>query len=157
MSPSSYPLVSVPAASKENIRDSRVAEISATSPIADTATDGAAIQKTVIAIVSELTGYPEPMLGMDMNIESDLGIDSIKRVEILSAVEEKMPELPKVTPEMLGDLKTLGHICDYLTRSGDHQGHKTIAQHPSLPVWLEMSLPPSPALGYWIGGTKNSR
>ena len=54
------------------------------------------------------------MLGMDMDIESDLGIDSIKRVEILSAVEEKMPELPKVTPEMIGDLKTLGKIVNYL-------------------------------------------
>ena len=27
-----------------------------------------------------------------------------------------MPDLPKVTPEMMGTLKTLGQICDYLTR-----------------------------------------
>ncbi|MEJ2041609.1 MAG: hypothetical protein P8X55_22175, partial [Desulfosarcinaceae bacterium] len=38
----------------------------------------------------------------------------IKRVEILSALEERMPELPKVTPDLMGTLKTLGQICEYL-------------------------------------------
>ena len=80
------------------------------------------ISQTVVTIVSELTGYPREMLGLDMDIESDLGIDSIKRVEILSAVEEKMPHLPKVTPDMLGDLKTLGQICSYLASGSIDQG-----------------------------------
>jgi acyl carrier protein len=68
----------------------------------------------LIAVVSELTGYPEEMLGLEMDIEADLGIDSIKRVEILSAMEERMPHLPQVTPDMVGTLKTLGQICDFL-------------------------------------------
>ncbi|MCG6894549.1 MAG: acyltransferase domain-containing protein, partial [Desulfobacteraceae bacterium] len=42
------------------------------------------------AVVSELTGYPEEMLSADMDIEADLGIDSIKRVEILSTLEERV-------------------------------------------------------------------
>ena len=49
-----------------------------------------------------------------MDIEADLGIDSIKRVEILSAFEEKMPELPSVSPEMMGSLKTLSQIIDQI-------------------------------------------
>jgi NAD(P)-dependent dehydrogenase (short-subunit alcohol dehydrogenase family)/acyl carrier protein len=73
------------------------------------------IEQILIDIVSQLTGYPEQMLGPGMDIESDLGIDSIKRVEILSALEEKMPHLPKVTPDMMGELKTLGQICDVLS------------------------------------------
>ena len=73
----------------------------------------------LLEVVSELTGYPVEMLGMDMDIESDLGIDSIKRVEILSAMEERMPELPKVTPDMMGSLKTLGQICAYLNGNSD--------------------------------------
>ena len=72
------------------------------------------IQATLLAVVSELTGYPQEMLALDMDIESDLGIDSIKRVEILSTVEERMPDLPTVTPDMLGSLKTLGQIVDFL-------------------------------------------
>ncbi len=73
------------------------------------------VQQNLLTVVSDLTGYPREMLGMDMDIESDLGIDSIKRVEILSAMEEKMPELPSVSPEMLGTLNTLGKIIAYLS------------------------------------------
>ncbi|QTA79644.1 Polyketide-type polyunsaturated fatty acid synthase [Desulfonema limicola] len=72
------------------------------------------IENTMLAVVSELTGYPPDMLTMDMDIEADLGIDSIKRVEILSAFEEKMPGLPPVSPEIMGTLKTLGHIVEHL-------------------------------------------
>ena len=39
-------------------------------------------------VVSDLTGYPVEMVKPDMDIEADLGIDSIKRVEILSAMED---------------------------------------------------------------------
>jgi acyl transferase domain-containing protein/NAD(P)-dependent dehydrogenase (short-subunit alcohol dehydrogenase family) len=73
------------------------------------------LSETLLGIVSELTGYPVDMLDMDMDIEGDLGIDSIKRVEILSTLEERIPGLPAVTPELMGSLKTLGQIADYLT------------------------------------------
>ena len=42
----------------------------------------------MLAIVSEKTGYPVEMLELEMDMEADLGIDSIKRVEILAAVPE---------------------------------------------------------------------
>jgi hypothetical protein len=48
------------------------------------------IVATMLEVVSQLTGYPTEMLGLDMDIEAELGIDSIKRVEILSTLEEKM-------------------------------------------------------------------
>jgi len=76
------------------------------------------VNTALLEIVGELTGYPMEMLGMEMDIEADLGIDSIKRVEILSALEEKMPHLPSVTPEIMGTLKTLGEIADYLSKEG---------------------------------------
>ncbi len=80
-------------------------------------TETAEIQDILLAVVSDQTGYPSEMLSMDMDIEADLGIDSIKRVEILSAFEERMPGIPQVSPEVMGTLKTLGQIRDYL--SGD--------------------------------------
>jgi acyl transferase domain-containing protein len=70
-----------------------------------------AVAKTLLAVVSELTGYPIEMLNLEMNVESDLGIDSIKRVEILSVLEDRLPELPAVTPDEMADLKTLGQIA----------------------------------------------
>jgi NAD(P)-dependent dehydrogenase (short-subunit alcohol dehydrogenase family)/acyl carrier protein len=72
------------------------------------------IVTTMLEVVGQLTGYPVEMLGLDMDIEAELGIDSIKRVEILSALEEKMPDLPTVSPEIMGTLKTLGQISEYL-------------------------------------------
>jgi acyl transferase domain-containing protein len=77
------------------------------------------IETTMLEIVSQLTGYPVEMLGLDMDIESELGIDSIKRVEILSTLEEKMPALPTVSPDMMGSLKTLGQISEFLTNPAD--------------------------------------
>ena len=75
------------------------------------------IERTMLEVVSELTGYPIETLGLDMDIEADLGIDSIKRVEILSTLEEKMPDLPSVSPEIIGTLKTLGQIAEYMASS----------------------------------------
>ncbi len=76
------------------------------------------LKRSLLSVVSELTGYPPEMLDLDMDIESDLGIDSIKRVEILSALEEKIPDLPSVSPEQMGRLKTLGQVMEQLT-AGD--------------------------------------
>jgi len=58
------------------------------------------------------------MLHLDMNLEADLGIDSIKRVEILSAVREKAPSLPELPAETLGTLQTLRQIVDVYTAQG---------------------------------------
>jgi NAD(P)-dependent dehydrogenase (short-subunit alcohol dehydrogenase family) len=69
----------------------------------------------LLAVVAELTGYPAEMLGLDMDIETDLGIDSIKRVEILSTLEERRPGLRPVAPEEMGRLKTLGQIIAFLS------------------------------------------
>ena len=71
------------------------------------------IETAILEVVSRLTGYPTEMLGLDMDIEAELGIDSIKRVEILSALEEQMPNLPTVSPEIMGSLKTLGQIAEF--------------------------------------------
>jgi len=79
---------------------------------------------SLLDVVAELTGYPPEMLEPDMDIEADLGIDSIKRVEILSALEAKHPHLPSVSPEMMGELKTLEQITKYLqSASGADQNH----------------------------------
>ena len=65
---------------------------------------------TVLAVVSEKTGYPTEMLHLEMSLDHDLGIDSIKRVEILSALQEKVPNLPAFQPDELGSLHTLRDV-----------------------------------------------
>jgi acyl carrier protein len=50
-----------------------------------------------------------------MDMEADLGIDSIKRVEILGAMEDQVPELPSFETEKLAELRTLQEIVEYMT------------------------------------------
>src|SRR5580692_10320610 len=47
---------------------------------------------SLLGIVEEKTGYPRDMLGLDQHLESDLGIDSIKRVEVVSALLKILPD-----------------------------------------------------------------
>jgi acyl carrier protein len=56
------------------------------------------------------------MLELGMDMEADLGIDSIKRVEILNGIQEKMPNLPEVNPEELAELRTLEQIIDRMSQ-----------------------------------------
>ena len=74
----------------------------------------------LLDVVAEKTGYPVDMLNLDMNMDTDLGIDSIKRVEILSAFQEKMPEAPTVNPENLATLQTLQQIVDFMLSGVEH-------------------------------------
>jgi acyl transferase domain-containing protein/acyl carrier protein/NAD(P)-dependent dehydrogenase (short-subunit alcohol dehydrogenase family) len=51
--------------------------------------DAASVGKLLIDIVAEKSGYPPEFLDIGMNMEADLGIDSIKRVEIVSILRKK--------------------------------------------------------------------
>ena len=70
------------------------------------------------ALVAEKTGYPVDMLEPDMDLEGELGVDSIKQVEILSALRESMPDLPEVEPEQISELRTIRKIADFLAPAG---------------------------------------
>ena len=72
----------------------------------------------VTALVAEKTGYPADMLEPDMDLEGELGVDSIKQVEILSALREKMPDLPEVEPEQIAELRSIRKIADFLRPAG---------------------------------------
>ncbi|MBI2423068.1 MAG: SDR family NAD(P)-dependent oxidoreductase [Candidatus Hydrogenedentes bacterium] len=76
--------------------------------------DASRIEKVLLNTVAEKTGYPVDMLELDMALDADLGIDSIKRVEILSAIKDRMPELPAIGPEDLGRLQTLRQVAAHL-------------------------------------------
>lgn len=77
------------------------------------AANGGISADTVRALIAEKTGYPEDMLEDDMDLEGELGVDSIKQVEILSALRDQHPELPEVDPEVLADLRTIRAIADF--------------------------------------------
>ncbi len=74
------------------------------------------VQQTMLAVVADKTGYPAEMLDLAMDMEADLGIDSIKRVEILGTVQDELPALPELNAEDLAQCRTLGEIVTYMNR-----------------------------------------
>ncbi len=76
-------------------------------------TDGE-IHDVLLEVVAEKTGYPREMLSLNMSLDTDLGIDSIKRVEILSALQERLPDLPTIDPDTLGTFQLLQNIVEFL-------------------------------------------
>src|SRR5262249_45177526 len=92
------------------------------------------VQSILIEVVAEKTGYPAEMLEPGMALDADLGIDSIKRVEILSALQERLPDAPAVKPEHLGTLHTLHDIAEFLSTNGTPQPTVTSSLERSVPV-----------------------
>ncbi|ORB47953.1 type I polyketide synthase, partial [Mycolicibacterium rhodesiae] len=84
----------------------------APTPVAAPAVAGPAAGDVVLSIVSEKTGYPVDMLGLGMEMEAELGIDSIKQVEILAALQAKFPGAPEIPASELSGLRTLQDVVD---------------------------------------------
>ena len=61
-------------------------------PVAAPVMDREALTQTLLKLVSDRTGYPPQMLGLDQDMEAELGIDSIKRVEIFGSLQKNLPE-----------------------------------------------------------------
>jgi NAD(P)-dependent dehydrogenase (short-subunit alcohol dehydrogenase family)/acyl carrier protein len=92
---------------------------SAAGPVA-TPSAGASREQLVDAMfasVADKTGYPTDMLELSMQLEGDLGIDSIKRVEILSAVRDRVPGLPELDNDRMSALRTLDEVVAYLAEA----------------------------------------
>jgi acyl transferase domain-containing protein/NADP-dependent 3-hydroxy acid dehydrogenase YdfG/acyl carrier protein len=91
--------------------------------------DPSAVRAALLTVVSEKTGYPVEMVEPGMDLEADLGIDSIKRVQILGAVAERIPGLPAVGPEQLAELRSVDDIVEALA-----SGTRASAAAPATPA-----------------------
>ncbi|MEU7632090.1 beta-ketoacyl synthase N-terminal-like domain-containing protein, partial [Nocardia sp. NPDC049220] len=85
---------------------------------------------SLLTVVAEKTGYPIDVLDVSMELEADLGIDSIKRVEIMSAVRERFPHVPHIDAPTLGAARTLAQVAELLgaTEQTPHTTPPTIEQ-----------------------------
>ena len=67
----------------------------------------------VLAIVAEKTGYPSDMLEMDLDLEADLGVDTVKQAETFAAVREAY-DIPRQENLKLRDFPTLKHVVQFV-------------------------------------------
>ena len=71
-----------------------------------------AIKDKVLEIVAEKTGYPKDMLDLDLDLEADLGIDTVKQAEMFAAVRAAY-NIPRDTNLKLRDFPTLAHVIQF--------------------------------------------
>ena len=76
--------------------------------------DAATVQTLLLRIVSDKTGYPAEMLDLNLDLEADLGIDSIKRVEILGALQQELGIQLGEGVEQVSSRRTLQGIIEHL-------------------------------------------
>ncbi|MFF4233661.1 SDR family NAD(P)-dependent oxidoreductase [Streptomyces sp. NPDC001820] len=82
------------------------------------------LMDAVLEIVHIRTGYPREMLDPGLDLEADLSVDSIKRVEIIGALADRIG-LPRggdgpaeSAVEELSRLKSIGGIVDWIVSRG---------------------------------------
>ncbi len=75
--------------------------------------DEATVTKEVVALISQKTGYPEDMLELDVDMEAELGIDTVKQAEMLILLQEKYG-IASNSALVLKDYPTIRHCIKYI-------------------------------------------
>ncbi len=89
------------------------APVSAPAPASASAPASDAIVEKVLSIVSEQTGYPSDMLDLELDLEADLGVDTVKQAETFAAVREAY-DIPREDNLELREFPTLQHVVQFV-------------------------------------------
>ena len=84
-----------------------------TAPVAAVSGDDSDIKDYVISVVSEKTGYPAEMLDLELDLEADLGIDTVKQAELFAAIRTHYG-IPRKENLILADYNTLTKVIGFV-------------------------------------------
>ena len=84
-----------------------VGQLTVPETVAATAATDDAIKEKVLEIVADKSGYPKDMLDLDLDLEADLGIDTVKQAEMFAAVRAAY-NIPRDENLKLREFPTLG-------------------------------------------------
>ncbi|MGA2360698.1 MAG: SDR family oxidoreductase [Terriglobales bacterium] len=132
----------VPATPKATEKIEPIAPAPAAVPPVAPPKDGAgdSVKERILALVVEKTGYPEDMLDLDLDLEADLGVDTVKQAEMFAAIRE-IYNIPRDENRKLRDYPTLAHVIRFV-----YERRPDLASAaPSSPAVAEPPVPaPSP-------------
>jgi 3-oxoacyl-(acyl-carrier-protein) synthase/NAD(P)-dependent dehydrogenase (short-subunit alcohol dehydrogenase family)/acyl carrier protein len=74
---------------------------------------GDPVPDRIVALVSEQTGYPADMLALDLDLEADLGIDTVKQAELFARIREEYG-IERDEDLRLRDYPTLNHVVGFV-------------------------------------------
>ncbi|HEX8820657.1 MAG TPA: phosphopantetheine-binding protein, partial [Archangium sp.] len=112
---SAYPPAPAPAAARPNTVQASTSSMVSPVPFStETREDLTEQVRTVLMRnVVEKTGYPEDMLELDLDLEADLGIDTVKQVDIFTRTREHFG-VPRDPARSLRDFNTLRRVIDHI-------------------------------------------
>ncbi len=96
----------------------------------------------VLAIVSAQTGYPPDMLDLDLDLEADLGVDTVKQAETFAAIQEEYA-IERDDTLALRDYPTLNHVIGFVK---DKRPDLAAAAQPSADLGSAQTATPTPPL-----------
>ncbi len=90
-------------------------EVKATPPLpaAISAKNSDPVKERILTLMVEKTGYPQDMLDLDLDLESDLGVDTVKQAEMFAAIRE-IYNIPRDENRKLRDYPTLAHVIRFV-------------------------------------------
>jgi len=94
------------------------------------------VKERILALMVEKTGYPQDMLDLDLDLEADLGVDTVKQAEMFAAIRE-IYNIPRDENRKLRDYPTLAHVIRFV-----HEKRPDLAG--TFPVRAPVSLPALP-------------
>jgi acyl carrier protein/NAD(P)-dependent dehydrogenase (short-subunit alcohol dehydrogenase family) len=97
------------------------------------------VTEQVLAIVAEKTGYPQDMLDLDLDLEADLGVDTVKQAETFAAVRAAF-DIPRIDDLKLRDYPTLASVIQFVRDHRPDLAQPTPAAQPA----TASELPPTP-------------
>ncbi len=105
-----------------------------------------AVQDRILALVVEKTGYPSDMLDLDLDLEADLGVDTVKQAELFAAIRG-IYNIPRDENRKLRDYPTLGHVIRFVYEmrpdlAGPEPPEPTGPRPPSAPAPAETPAEP---------------
>ncbi|MEV8512188.1 SDR family NAD(P)-dependent oxidoreductase [Dactylosporangium sp. NPDC051484] len=98
---------------------------------------GPDFQGAVLAVLSERTGYPVDLIDLDLDLEADLSIDSIKRAEVAGEVAARLGLSAEGNESELEELvkaRSVRAMVGWLTTQVDAAGAETAPSPSSAPA-----------------------
>ena len=111
--------------------------------------DREVVRQAVLDLVAEKTGYPQDMLDPELDMEADLGVDTVKQAEIFAVIRDTYG-IQRDESLKLRDFPTINHVIGFVmdravTRTSTASGHAPVA--PAVPVVVPepVATAPEPA------------
>ncbi len=134
-------LGAAPVAAKQEVVTTQKLEVAVEKPALTltSVVEGDSVKERILTLVVEKTGYPKEMLDLDLDLEADLGVDTVKQAEMFAAIRE-IYKIPRDENRKLRDYPTLAHVIRFV-----YENRPDLAGVPATATSQIISKPAVPA------------